>query len=200
MISVGKDSTLSDALPLESFKVPDSKHYYLTLKAYLVQDGVCYAETNERFIYWSESTVDVFATELNWISATIGWGEIHKNQSVDGNRLTLAGKTFTHGIGTHATSDIVMNIPSGAQKFLAVAGCDLEKSGGESMMFYVYIDGVQVDASSLIKIGQHYVFDIDIPEGAKQIRLYVFEGHYDGNTNDHADWTVAGFFNNPTEG
>lgn len=200
LISVGKDSTLSDALPLKSFKVPDSKHYYLTLKAYLVQDGVCYAETNERFIYWSESTVDVFAAELNWISATIGWGEIHKNQSVDGNRLTLAGKTFTHGIGTHATSDIVMNIPSGAQKFLAVAGCDLEKSGGESMMFYVYIDGVQVDASSLIKIGQHYVFDIDIPEGAKQIRLYVFEGHYDGNTNDHADWTVAGFFNNPTEG
>lgn len=199
-VSAGKESTLEDAVPLDKFKVPDSAHYYLTLKAYLVQDGICYAQTEEKFIFWSENTANTFATDLEWIKATVGWGNIHKNQSVDGNKLTLAGKTFSHGIGTHATSDIIMNIPAGARKFLAVAGCDLEKSGGETMMFYVWIDGVQADSSSLIKIGQHYVFDVDIPEGAKEIRLYAFEGHYDGNTNDHADWAVAGFFNNPTEG
>ena len=86
-----------------------------------------------------------------------------------------------------------MDIPEGVDKFLAVAGCDLEKSGDQTMMFFVYIDGKEADSSSLIKIGQHYVFDIDIPEGAKEIRLYAFEGLSDGNTNDHADWTVAGF-------
>ena len=80
------------------------------------------------------------------------------------------------------------------------AGCDLEMSGSNTMMFFVYIDGVEVDHSSLIKIGQHYVFDVDIPEGAKEITLYAYEGTYGGNTNDHADWTVAGFINDPTEG
>lgn len=199
-VSAGKDSTLEDAVPLSQFTVPETTHYYLTLKAYLVQGGVCYAQTRRQFIYWSEDTVDVFATDLPWSEATIGWGSIHKDLSVEGNPLTLAGKVFSHGIGTHATSGITMEIPSGAKKFLAVAGCDLEKSGGQTMMFSVYIDGELADHSSLIKIGQHYVFDVDIPEGAKEIRLYADESRTDGNANDHADWTVAGFINNPTEG
>jgi hypothetical protein len=199
-VSVGKDSSFKDAVPLKDFTVPSTTHYYLTLKAYLVQDGVCHAETEKQFIYWSEETVDTFATDLTWTEATIGWGSIKKDKSVNGNTLRLAGKTFSHGIGTHANSTIKMNVPEGATKFLAVAGCDLEMSGSNTMMFFVYIDGVEADHSSLIKIGQHYVFDVDIPEGAKEITLYAYEGTYGGNTNDHADWTVAGFINHPTEG
>lgn len=53
---------------------------------------------------------------------------------------------------------------------------------------------------SLIRIGQHYVFDVDIPEGAKEIRLYAYESRTDGMDSDHADWTVAGFVNDPTRG
>ncbi|MBE6672041.1 MAG: hypothetical protein E7599_00765 [Ruminococcaceae bacterium] len=194
-VSQGKSSTLKDAKPMDEFKVSAVDSYYLTLKAYLVYEGECYATCESEFIYWSEDTVDAFATDLTWTTATIGWGNIHKNQSVDGHKLTIAGKNFSHGIGTHATSDIVMNVPAGAKKFLAVAGCDLEMSGSNTMIFYVYIDGELVDNSSLIKIGQYYIFDVDIPENAKEIRLYAYEGTYGGNTNDHADWAVAGFFN-----
>ncbi len=193
-VSVGKDSTLEDAVALKQFKVPEYDGYYMTLKAYLVYEGVCYSEVSEEFIFWSEETVDTFATNINWTTATIGWGSINKDKSVNGNPLTLAGKRFEHGIGTHANSDIIMNIPEGAEKFLAVAGCDLEMSGSNTMMFFIYIDGELIDSSSLIKIGQHYIFDIDIPEGAKEIRLYAYEGTYGGNTNDHADWAVAAFF------
>ncbi len=193
-ISCGKASTLADAVLASEFRIPTLDCYYLTLKAYLVKDGVSYAETEEEFIYWSKETVSAFAADLAWSEATIGWGAIQKNRSVDGNKLTLAGKTFTNGIGTHATSKITMRLPEGARKFLAVVGCDLEKSGGEAMMFYVYIDGKEVAESSLIRIGQHFVFDIDIPENADEITLYVYEGANDGNTNDHADWCIAGFF------
>lgn len=194
-ISIGKNSTFEDAVLIKDFRITEQDCYYLTLKAYLVQDGVCYAEAEKEFIYWSEDTVDSFATELTWSEATTGWGTIRKDKSIEGNPLTLAGKTFTHGIGTHATSRITMQIPEGASKFLAVAGGDLEKSAKNRMMFFVYIDGVLVAESSLIAIGQHFVFDIDIPEGAKEICLYVYEGPADGNTNDHADWAIAGFFN-----
>lgn len=194
-VSCGKDSTFADAVPIAKFTVPAYDGYYLTLKAYLVYDGQCYAECEKQFIYWSEDTVGAFATDLTWKKSTIGWGSIKKNKSVNGNKLTIAGKSFSHGIGTHATSDIIMDIPAGARKFLAVAGCDLEMQGSNTMIFYVYIDGALVDNSSLIKIGQYYVFDVDIPEGAKEIRLYAYEGTYGGNTNDHADWAVAAFMN-----
>ena len=194
-VSQGKNSTLKDAMPVGDFKVTATDSYYLTLKAYLVYEGSCYATCESEFIYWSTDTVDAFATDLTWKKATTGWGSIHKNQSVDGHKLTIAGKNFSHGIGTHATSEIVMNVPTGAKKFLAVAGCDLEMRGSNTMIFYVYIDGELVDNSSLIKIGQYYIFDVDIPENAKEITLYAYEGTYGGNTNDHADWAVAGFFN-----
>ncbi|MBQ7364615.1 MAG: NPCBM/NEW2 domain-containing protein [Clostridia bacterium] len=197
-LSAGKQSTFKDSVPMQEFRVPDVDAYYLTLKAYLVQDGICYAETEKEFIFWSDKTVDVYATALDWSEATIGWGSIRTDRSVEGNPLRLAGKTFSHGIGTHATSRITMAIPDGAKKFLAVAEGDLEKSGEETMMFYVYIDGKEVDHSSLIRIGQHYVFDIDIPEDAQTITLYAYEGTFGGNTNDHADWCVAGFFKTVT--
>lgn len=200
-VSCGKDSTFEDALPIGEFTVPESDAYYLTLKAYLAYEGVCFAECAERFIYWSEKTVSAFAADLTWTKATIGWGSIRKDRSVDNHVLKLAGKTFAHGIGTHANSEISMQIPEGAKKFLAVGGCDLEMNGNYStMMLFVKIDGVQVDQSSLIKVGQHYVFDVDIPEGAREILLYVYEGTYGGNSCDHADWCVAGFFDDPVEG
>ena len=194
-VSVGKDSTFEDAVPLEDFTVPETDAYYLTLKAYLSCGGTCYASCEHRFIYWSENTVDAFATDLPWTKATVGWGEIRRDRSVENHPLRLAGKVFTHGIGTHANSEISMEIPDGAKKFVAVAGCDNEITGSYTMMFFVKIDGVTVDHSSLIKSGQHYVFDVDIPAGAREILLYAFEGTYGGNTCDHADWCVSGFVN-----
>ena len=199
-VSVGKDSTFEDSLPLGEFTVPAVDAYYLTLKAYLAYDGVCYAECSKTFIYWSEDTVDAFAADLTWTKATIGWGSIGKNKSVGGKTLKLAGKTFAHGIGTHANSEIEMKIPAGAKKFMAVGGCDLEMNGNYStMMLFVYIDGKLVDHSSLIKVGQHYVFDVDIPAGAETILLYAYEGTYGGNSCDHSDWCVAGFFDEVKE-
>ena len=102
-----------------------------------------------------------------------------------------------------------MNIPSGAKKFLAVVGMDDEviaemtknkvsEPGFYGMIFHVYIDGVRMDQTSLIGINKHYVFDIDIPEGAKTIRLYTDHVEYTRTSYDHADWAIAGFVNSPT--
>ena len=210
-VSAGKNSIFKDAVPIEQFKVPASSCYYLTLKAYLVQDGVCYAQEASEFIYWSKDTIDVFAGDIRnqWKKATVGWGSIQIDKTIDKNIFTLAGNTFSKGIGTHAESDIVMEIPSGAKKFVAVVGMDDEVMASMTenkvkepnfygMIFHVYIDGKHVDQTSLLGITKYYVFDIDIPEGAKQIRLYVDHVEYTGKNYDHADWAVAGFVNNPT--
>ncbi len=210
-VSAGKNSTFNSAVPIEDFRIPTSNCYYLTLKAYLVQNGVCYAQTSSKFIYWSNDTVDVFAGDIKsqWKKATNGWGTLQIDKTIDKNTFSLAGNKFSKGIGAHAESDIVMNIPTGAKKFVAVVGMDDEviKNMEENkvkepnfygMIFHVYIDGKHVDQSSLLGINKYYVFDIDIPTGAKEIRLYADHVEYTGKNYDHADWAVAGFINNPT--
>ena len=208
-ISAGADSTFEDAVPLENFRVPKVYDYYYTIKAYLVQDGICHAEASKQFIYWTESLALAFAGDMKseWISATTGWGSINIDKSVDGNTLSLDGTTFEKGIGAHATSEIVMDIPEDSMKFLAVVGQDDEVVRANSslsdyyvMIFYVYIDGELADRTAQLGRGQSYVFDVDIPEGAKQIKLVAHEGSYSGNNYDHADWAIAGFFGYPTEG
>jgi rhodanese-related sulfurtransferase len=208
-ISAGVDSTFADAVPLESFKVPAVYDYYYTIKAYLVQDGVCHAEVSKQFIYWDKYNAIDFAGDMKkeWISSTTGWGSINIDKSVDGNKLSLDGTTFSKGIGAHATSEIVMNIPEDSMKFLAVVGQDDEivrdnpsVSDYYVMIFYVYIDGELADRTAQLGRGQSYVFDIDIPEGAKKIKLVAHEGSYSGKNYDHADWAIAGFFGYPSEG
>ena len=211
-ISAGRNSTFSSAVPIEQFKVPASSCYYLTLKAYLVQNGVCYAQTSSEFIYWSNDTVDVFAGDIKsqWKKAVNGWGTLQIDKTIDKNTFSLSGNKFSKGIGAHAESDIVMDIPSGAKKFVAVVGMDdeviaqmtsnnVKEPNFYGMIFHVYIDGKHVDQSSLLGITKHYVFDIDIPTGAKEIRLYVDHVEYTGNNYDHADWAVAGFVNDPVK-
>lgn len=193
-ISAGKDSTLADAIPLTDFTVPAVSDYYLTLKAYLTFRGVCYAQCEKEFLYWSEDTALAFATDLEWSTATTGWGEIGRDHSVDDHPLRLAGKSFSRGIGTHCDSTITMKIPKGATKFLAVGGCDEEMSGDWTMMLFVYADGKMLDHSSLIKCGQSYIFDVDLPADAVELKLYAYMGTYGDNTCDHADWAVAAFF------
>lgn len=192
--SYGKGSSFADAVPEKDFKIPEGKDYYITLKAYLVYNGKCYAETEKQFIYWSEETVISFASDMEFVSSTVGWGSIKKDKSTDGGKLRLAGKTFSKGIGTHATSDIVITIPEGANKFVSVAGVDDEVKGSGSVIFSIYIDGVLAGETSWMPGYQYFVFDIDIPEGAKEIKLRAFEGSsISGNDSDHADWAVAAF-------
>lgn len=193
-VSSGEKSDFSDAVPLDRFIVPEYDGYYLTLKAYLAYNDVCYAQAEQRFIYWSENTVDVFATELKWKKATSAYGEIAENTSWSGSSISIAGKAFSHGIGAHATSDIIMNIPNNTDKFLAVAGCD-DSSSDATVIFYIYIDGTLVDSSPLLTKGQQYVFDINISDSAKEIRLYAYKGTYSASQNEYADWAISGFIN-----
>ena len=68
----------------------------------------------------------VWLDDLNLGAATQGWGEPHKNQSVDGHPLTIGGQTFERGFGTHAESILSINLNGGAQKFSASVGVDDE--------------------------------------------------------------------------
>ncbi len=100
-----------------------------------------------------ESSVKL--TDLKWVYGDCGYGRIHVNKNCQGLPLRVGGQAVAEGIGTHANSTIVFNIPQGKgqggfARFQAHAGID---NGGQtlggsdypnspaSVRFLVYHDG-----------------------------------------------------------
>ena len=104
---------------------------------------------------WAEPTLHGLAGEtrlvdLKWKQATSGYGKVQIGKNVVEHPLRLGEKEITNGIGTHATSVIVFDLPPGTTRFTAQAGPDAEavkkSESGHEMEFFVLTD-VQVRAS-----------------------------------------------------
>src|ERR1017187_337153 len=55
-----------------------------------------------------------------------GWGSPHANRSVDGHELSISGRKFEHGLGTHASSTFRISLGGKAERFTAWVGVDDE--------------------------------------------------------------------------
>ncbi|MCB1066257.1 MAG: NPCBM/NEW2 domain-containing protein, partial [Verrucomicrobiae bacterium] len=58
-------------------------------------------------------------TDLKWKSASTGYGKIHLNANCQGKPILVKGKLVKTGIGAHANSVIVYDLPGGAKRFKA---------------------------------------------------------------------------------
>ena len=70
--------------------------------------SVCYAES-------------IWLDELDLSKIRQGWGQAQKGHSVDGRALTIEGKTYERGIGTHATSIFTLDLHGSTKEFTTVA-------------------------------------------------------------------------------
>src|ERR1035437_8440386 len=52
------------------------------------------------------------------------WGTLQFDRSIENQPLTIAGKTFAHGLGTHADSDIALRANQPIRAVRARAGMD----------------------------------------------------------------------------
>ena len=131
----------------------------------------------------------VFLDALEWIEATAGWGEVHRNTSVMGKPMTMGGKVFHRGLGTHAHSRITYDVPAGYASFAATIGCDQEVVAN-SVVFVVEADGRELFRSPLMR-SDTPPLDIDLPiRGASRLALIVEDGG-DGIPADHGNWADA---------
>jgi hypothetical protein len=78
-------------------------------------------------------------TDLDWKLATSGWGQVHKNKTVDGRPLTLNGREV-EGIGTHAVSVIEFELPDGYDTFTARGVITEGSQGKGGFQFLVLVD------------------------------------------------------------
>ncbi len=86
-------------------------------------------------------------TTLNWKRSEAQWGEVRKGQNAGGGPLSVAGKPYARGIGTHANSTIEFELPAGYSHLEVLCGLDnggTDQPGGSgsSVQFQVYADGV----------------------------------------------------------
>ncbi|HEY3857242.1 MAG TPA: NPCBM/NEW2 domain-containing protein [Verrucomicrobiae bacterium] len=120
------------------------------------------------------------------------WGAPHRDASVEGHPLTIGGKHFDHGLGTHANSILTVAVKGGT-KFTANVGVDGEVNNPESSVeFFVSGDGKELWHSGVMKAGDGpKPVDVNI-SGIKMLTLKVGDAD-DGIGFDHADWADAQF-------
>lgn len=127
---------------------------------------------------------------LDLKSISQDWGTAQKNRSVDRNPLRLGGKTYEHGVGTHAVSECSIQLNKSAASFHAVVGVDDETQGKGSVRFLVFVDDKKVFDSGTMR-GNDKPKSVDVNlKGASILSLEVEEAD-NGIDHDHADWADA---------
>jgi hypothetical protein len=135
---------------------------------------------------------DVYVSDLTSRYLVVGWGgNPKKDLSIDNSPLRVAGKEYAKGIGGHSPSDLAFTIEPNYRRFVASAGLD-DEIGGGSVAFQILLDGEIVRSSKTLRPKEIWHFNVEIPEGTKEIRLVITEGG-NGDGCDHADWLNAGF-------
>jgi hypothetical protein len=114
---------------------------------------------------------------------------VGESQANDGRRMSLNGREYSHGLGTHAGSRVDYRLDGKQKWFIADLGIDDEVSGG-SVVFKVYVDGKRVFSSEIIHGGDPtHALRLRI-SGARKLTLIVSDAG-DGNVDDHANWANA---------
>lgn len=118
------------------------------------------------------------------------WRKARARRSVDNHALRIGGKSYAHGIGTHATSQYAIELKGQATRFVANAGVDDETDGSGSVVFEVWVDGKRVAQTPVLR-GEGAPALIDVPlDRAQRLELRVEAADF-GITSDHADWAGA---------
>ncbi|MDQ0965226.1 alpha-galactosidase [Flavobacterium sp. W4I14] len=84
---------------------------------------------------------DLKLTNLKWLSATSGWGDANVNRTFDNNPIIINNET-REGIGAHAASVIIYELPEGYDSFTATGYVTQEKG---SVTFGVLVDKGTLD-------------------------------------------------------
>lgn len=179
-----------------SFSVPDfeSDNANTWFRLYLsVKDSAGQTVVATRDLYPRNQLSD-----MTPVGAPInGLGPMEKNSSNggasagDGRTIGLDGIPYAKGLGVHAPSELRYNLGAACSgNFISDVGVDDEAGNLGSVIFQVFLDGVKVFDSGLMR-GSDMRKAVNVSVGGKrELRLVVTDGA-DGNNADHASWGGA---------
>jgi hypothetical protein len=137
------------------------------------------------------TTQSAWISALDLTNAHQGWGKPGVDKSVDGHPISIAGRKYDHGFGTHSIGRFDIDLHGTATHFHAEVGVDDDaKINTGTVIFRVIGDGKVLWTSGILKRAQSAkTVDVDLT-GVKQLQLRVGDAG-DGFQNDHADWADA---------
>jgi alpha-galactosidase len=135
----------------------------------------------------NSSTEEVWISTLDVSRIEQGYGEGRANRSVDNRRLTVAGRVFQRGVGTHANSIIPLDLGGNGVELSGWAGLDDETAGRGSVVFSIQADGKEVWKTGVMRPGDAAKEFTVNATGVKTLVLFASDAG-DGVDYDHADW------------
>jgi alpha-galactosidase len=132
----------------------------------------------------------VYLSSLDLSPIVQGWGQPQADKAVTGKPLSIGGKTFDRGLGTHADSVVRLQLRGGAEKFMALVGVDdAATSDQASLSFRVVGDGKTLWRTAGMKRGQPArKVEVDV----KGIKMLLLLADSKGDISfGHADWADA---------
>ena len=140
---------------------------------------------------WSAERT-VWLDELDISLIQQGWGTPKAGKAVNDKPMMLGGKTFEHGVGTHAEGVMYVALDGQAKRFQAMVGINDKAGGPGSASIKIYSDSTLLFESSVFRVGDAPIpVDIDI-SGAKQMMLIMKDGG-DDVSFDHVNLADARF-------
>jgi alpha-galactosidase len=138
---------------------------------------------------YATETVSLGSLDISKVRQTRG--KPQSDKSFDGNPISIGGKKFERGLGTHASSTFRINLKGNAEKFTAFVGVDDEvTSAAASVQFRVLVEDRELWKSPRMKAGQApEKVDVNL-KGFKTLLLLVNDAG-NGDSYDHADWADA---------
>ncbi len=133
----------------------------------------------------------IWLETLNLDGIEQSWGSPRAGLSVDGHPLVIAGRLYPHGVGTHAHSELIIDLNGSAKEFRAVAGVDGEVRELGSVVFVVRVDGQEVQRTPVLRGAGPSSTDITVDLTDAQRMTLIVEDAGDHIHYDHADWADA---------
>jgi alpha-galactosidase len=133
---------------------------------------------------------EVWLSTLDLSRIEQDWGRAQADQSVEGQPLRIGGRTFDHGIGSHANSSIPIELGGKAQHLSAWVGVDDGTARRGSVIFRVEADGKDIWNSGVMRGGEPAK---EVALDLTEVKLLVLHADDagDGIEFDHADWADA---------
>lgn len=146
---------------------------------------------------WGQEYIRLSSLEIE--KTKCGW-ENHtpkKDKSIDGNNITIGGKVYESGVGTHGPSQIIIKLNGSVTDFYTVLGIDDEVKEAGNFDYHVYVkaEGGATEDVTKGTINRFSNQSVDIHadnlSGWKYLYLETSNGNDGTNTCDHVDWANA---------
>jgi len=139
----------------------------------------------------ASASEDISVSSIDLSKVRQDWGSPQIDKAVTGVPMSIGGRKFDHGVGTHATSRIWIDLKGGVERFVSWVGVDDNvRQGRGTVVFKVIGDGKTLYASPVMRRGDApRPIDVSL-RGVKTLLLLASDAE-NGIDSDHADWADA---------